>query len=430
MGRRARNEGSVFRRRDGRWAGAIIVGYRNDGKPIKKYVYASTQREVVKKLEDEKRKLAPNTETLEIQTVSQLVRSYSDQFCVGKSHWTVKDHNTIANKLESYYIGHVPLDGLTGDTLAKFFVNLETDRVSSRTRSRIYSLLKRALEYAVHLDLIKKSPLYLINAPSSGELQKPRDAWSAEELLEFIISDARRHRLFPCFHIMFAQGLRVGEALGLRWEDLEGSTLHIRRTVSHDRGELKTKPPKGTKVRKVFLTQEDLAILDQHKNAQEEEFGAAGIASSGWMFAGLKGQVILYDSFRRTFRYLAKVASVRPLRLHGTRRSWRTLNRKAGVDPVLLAHLGGHSPEVAEREYTIVDDLWAAEAVRSLSDIITAQPDNQTWAAAVLPQVKPLLERFWLVVSRDEPDPSEVASLTEQLAAAIADVIAKYALKN
>ena len=49
-GRRGNNEGSIFKRKDGRWCGEVLTGYKSDGKPIYKTVYRKTQQEVIREV--------------------------------------------------------------------------------------------------------------------------------------------------------------------------------------------------------------------------------------------------------------------------------------------------------------------------------------------------------------------------------------------
>jgi len=140
--RRGKNEGSVYRRKDGKWVGQVTVGYRPDnGKPIRKYTYASTREEAA-------RWVAATVVT----TQEQDADIPSDELVIKDflHNWltTFKVHEVCSRTMELYYsserlhidpaLGEVPLDGLTTLKIQTFLYQLQAEKhLSVRTLSLI-----------------------------------------------------------------------------------------------------------------------------------------------------------------------------------------------------------------------------------------------------------------------------------------------------
>ena len=414
MGRRARHEGSVYKRADGRWVGALVVNYKEDGRPLKRSVYGKTQKQALSKLQTLQQKLSEEGETPSgIATVEQLVRSYLGQLGVDKDVSTIAKHETRATQI-SGYIGDITLAEINGERLAKFFDTMKRDGVSGNIRARTHGILKKAFEYAVYEGLIPRSPLQQIACPPASPLKKERDAWTAVEVEKFVGSAAEQDRLFPAIYLILSNGLRPGEALGLKWTDVRGNQLHIQRTVRYFRRKLIEKPPKGRKTRTVGLSADVLERLKIHKLAMDEEFSTKGIDADDWIFPNRVGKVLHHTSFRRTLYRLADLAGVRRIRPHGLRRTWVSLGKRAGRNAAVMSKEAGHSVSVSDGSYTIVDSDWEAEESMSLLDVIKMQAKQSRWVSSTLTHVQTLLTDFDAAIAAsgpDLPDPGLIENL-------------------
>ena len=95
--------------------------------------------------------------------------------------------------------------------------------------------------------------------------------WSSAEIVEFL-NHARAHRLFAAFYLALSTGMRHGEVLGLRWQDIEGNILFVKQTLVRLKGGYAISTPKTAQsVRKVVLDPEIMAVLEQHKKQQQAE---------------------------------------------------------------------------------------------------------------------------------------------------------------
>lgn len=144
-------------------------------------------------------------------------------------------------------------------------------------------------------------------------------------------------------------GLRKGELLGLRWEDLDqgSGTASIRRTLQRTRtGGLTTLPAKTvSSERRIALPAPCLLSLRAHRKqqAQEKEKAGAGWVDSGHVFTRPDGHPIEPATLTRHFNALLHRAGLRQIRFHDLRHSTATLLLEQGVELVVIKELLGHA---------------------------------------------------------------------------------------
>jgi len=236
------------------------------------------------------------------------------------------------------------------------------------------SLLRRVCSLAVREGTLARNPAQhlgelLTRVGRAAALEvKTAEAWTRDEVAR-LLELAREHepRFAPALALLFSTGLRRGELLGLKWEDVdfERRRLHVRR--AYVRGEFTT--PKSGKGRFVAippaLAELLLELLAQrHREARaralrELEAGrpGAGVEVPAFVFPNERGGAIeeknLARSWRRVQRH-ALAAGIRPLKLHATRHTWATLALASGKASIrwVADQLGHHSPEFTLRTYT------------------------------------------------------------------------------
>ena len=171
---------------------------------------------------------------------------------------------------------------------------------------------------------------------------------TAEEARDFLTA-TDGHRLSALFELALRTGLRKGELLGLRWEDLDlaGGTASIRRTLQHtNSGGLVALPTKTqSSERRIALPTECLHSLEQHHARQRQEREAAGThwKASGYVFTRPDGSPIEGATLTRHFNALLRRATLRRIRFHDLRHSAATLLLEQGVELVVIKELLGHA---------------------------------------------------------------------------------------
>ncbi|WP_243455313.1 phage integrase SAM-like domain-containing protein [Meiothermus sp. CFH 77666] len=193
--RRGKGEGSIFQRKDGRWAASVTVGYGPDGKQRKRWVYGHTRREVAEKLA----RLLPKAGYGLIQAPQRLrlgewLEQWADQH--------TRTHNirpSTALKYREYLrrlqpLAHIFLSRLTALAIRAFMADL--GHLSPSTRRQTLQFLRAALRDAVRMGLIETNPADAVEPPPLAPV-RPSRAWSPEQATAFLQA-AQTHRHHDC----------------------------------------------------------------------------------------------------------------------------------------------------------------------------------------------------------------------------------------
>jgi integrase len=216
-------------------------------------------------------------------------------------------------------------------------------------------VLRRSLEQAVRWNLIPRNPTALADPPKVRKEEiKSLDPEQARTLLRVAGETGDRHEAL--YVLSLAAGLRMGEALGLKWSDVDlaGGSLCVNRQLQRMRrhddegkpGRLVFSEPKNASRRTVDLPQGALAALKRHRKRQlEEKLGVGGsYEDSGLVFATAKGTPLDAQTVvNRHFKPLLRRAGLPDTRWHDLRHSCFTLLLSRGVHPKFVQHLAGHA---------------------------------------------------------------------------------------
>lgn len=268
-------------------------------------------------------------------------------------------------------LGAVPLAQLTGPRITKLYRELETggrkdhqagQPLSARTVRYVATILRAALQAAVDTDLIPRNPADKANPPSAEQARAPEmHPWRADELRTFLDwaqaqAPAPGHDDRTTWHVLAFTGMRRGEALALRWRDvdLDAATVSVRRSVGAVRvkgeGErLIEGSTKTAKPRVVDLDAATVAALRGHRR----ERGALSLAlvrPDALIFGDTHGNYLHPTRFSRRFveavaRCRRQLGDAAPaaIRLHDMRHTHATLLLAAGVPVKVVSERLGHA---------------------------------------------------------------------------------------
>ncbi|MGI8727762.1 MAG: tyrosine-type recombinase/integrase [Solirubrobacterales bacterium] len=241
-------------------------------------------------------------------------------------------------------IGSVSLQGLTPPMLNRLYSDLQSG-LSPRTIRYIHAILRRALSDAVKWARLARSPADAADPPSLRAAKScEMKTWSGTELREFLDS-VRVDRLAACWRFLAMTGCRRGEALGLRWRDLDldrGRAMIIQ-TVVGNRVVSETKSERGR--RTIALDDDTVTALRAHHHAQSAERAVFGSAyqDGDLVFCREDGTAIWPRSLTRAFASHTEAAGLPKIRLHDLRHTHATLALQAGVHPKVVQERLGHA---------------------------------------------------------------------------------------
>lgn len=242
-------------------------------------------------------------------------------------------------------------------------------KLDSKTVILMLTVLSMALDDAMKEGILVRNVARLVDRPKVT--QDEMKTWTADEAAAFL-GYVAGHRLFAAWQ-MSLYGLRRGEVLGLRWEDVElkKATISIKMTRTIVDGEVVESEPKSTRSKRTLPLDEDLlAALKTRRKAQSEERLAAGSAynESPWVFVDEVGQPYHPEGFSDMFEVLIRKAGVPRLKLHGTRHTCGTLMSLRGVAPAVIAAWLGHArTSFTMNTYVHSQDAALAEAGQTLT---------------------------------------------------------------
>lgn len=249
-------------------------------------------------------------------------------------------------------IGNVPLQKLTAAHLDALYAELLTKGrrdgsggLSPRTVRYVHTVIRAALQTAFRWGRITHNPADRSEPPESVKTEARH--WTTDELRRFL-AHVEGDRLAPLYHLAAMTGLRRGEALGLRWQDLdlEAQTLKVNQSlVVVDGHSMITTPKTDAGRRTVALDPRTVAVLRAHRKAQTAERLAAGPAwaDTGLVFTRDDGRPLPPDWVYKRFVALVMAAGVPVISFHGLRHSHATALLGAGVDLKLASARLGHS---------------------------------------------------------------------------------------
>ena len=346
MSKRGNGEGGITRhKKSGLYMGRYTIETPTGKK--RKTVYGKTREEAHDKLVDA---LSNRNKGLIFEGEDQTLSVFLDRWLNGPVKGSVKPstfesyERTIRNHIDPT-LGHRKLKNLAPDHLQYFYQSKLDSGLAPGTVRLMHGILHKALEQAVKWGVLPRNVCKATTPPKPNTKEiHPLDAEQVREILEA----ARGNRLEALYVLAVTAGLRIGELLGLKWEDvdLDAETLRVRRTKSRAKTGPTFTAPKNGKGRQLRLTQRAVESLKSHKAAQNaERLGIGDLwQDNGLVFCTTGGKPLDFHNLRATsFKPLLKEAGLPDIRFHDLRHTCATLLLSRGHHPKLVQELLGHS---------------------------------------------------------------------------------------
>lgn len=213
--------------------------------------------------------------------------------------------------------------------------------LSARTVQYHHRVLGKALSYAVKMKILPYNIARDVSAPRAKK--KEMRALTAEEVRHFL-EVAKGHRDYPIIFMAVHTGMRRGELLGLKWQDIDfkNKIARVRRSLqkSKDDGLLlgSTKTDDG---RPVPLPDSVCELLKEHRNRKGQVVHLD--IKDNLIFTESNGNPINPGNLSHRIESLAKAAKLEGINLHGLRHTWATLALESGIHPKVVQAVLGHS---------------------------------------------------------------------------------------
>ncbi|GCE23280.1 tyrosine-type recombinase/integrase [Dictyobacter kobayashii] len=366
-------DGTIYERQDGRFVASLRLV---TGKRIERY--AKTRKDAKEKL---KQLIRENEQGSLVTERNQKVGEYLND-------WLKMRRDSLAIKTTTYVsyssymhrnvipvLGNIPLQQLTGTQIQRLYTALRNDGISPNTIHLIHTILSAALNDAVRWHRIALNPCKHLTAPRA---QRTEMKYLTHEQAIQLVEAAKGYRIEQIILLAVSLGLRKGEILGLRWDDIDFNQgiLTVRRTVSyippHDGAlhmYLETDPKTATSKRTIILPTFIQEALKAHRAQQLQERLKAG---KGWeqhnlVFCSTLGKHVKPSSLRAQFKEALQKANLPDIRFHDLRHSAATILLSMGVNVKVIQELLVHANvSITLNIYSHVTPAMQRDAMRAL----------------------------------------------------------------
>ena len=347
--RRPKGDGMIRRRKDGRWEGRIVVGHKENGSRIYKYVFAKTQKELLPKFHQLKEQYAG----MELTEQSKMtLGEWLDKWLAEIKEPMIRESTAdgyrryIENHIKPH-LGNKKLTSVSTSEIQKMYNKLKKEGrvnpnekdgkgLANATVRSIHMLLHEAMDGAVKEGLIPSNPTDGTTIPKLVKTGKPVLLESQlATFMEALNSDELWHDLF---YMEIMTGMRRGEICGLKWSDFddEQGAVIVERSVAYKEsnaveGDTKT----ANSYRRIILPPSVAEMLRERKKKAVTE----------WIFPkpDCPEKPIKPDSAYNQLKAILKEKGLPNMRFHDLRHTFATHAASNGIDPKTLASLLGHA---------------------------------------------------------------------------------------
>jgi len=285
-------------------------------------------------------------------------------------------------------LGAVRLRDLTPEAVDRWVRSLvvaedgERARLSATSARLVRKILSMSLEDAVRRGRLPRNPVTLTQPPKRSRTHR-KISWSLAECRQFLGAIAD-HRLYVAFHLALVTGVRRGELLGLRWEDVDLDTgqVAVVQQLAVERGRPVLKQLKTEASRRIVpIGMTTIGLLERHQELQAAEAEEAGSAweASALVFTTQLGGWIDPNNFARLMRELIASAGVAAITPKGLRHTAQSIGRVVvGDDKVMQERLGHSDIEITLGTYTHVVDEQHRSAGELIDSMFAAPQVDKT----------------------------------------------------
>lgn len=344
----------MIKRADGRWQDQVKL----PGMQKPKYFYGKTQKEVKQKM------AAWQKEQVAGKSFEKVSQEWEVEHEKASAYNTMRAYQAPLKRLREQFGSSKPGD-ITPDEVSAYLRYLAGRGYGQRTMSMEFAVLNMVFDYAIVKGYASTNPCGPVKLPSG--LPKAKRDMPTEEQLEAVKKGVKEpFGLFP--YMLLYTGMRRGELLALRWEDidLEAGVIHVTKSVYFAGSASVVKEPKTESGKRVVV------ILDALREVLPEP-------GTGYVFGGKKP---LTDyQFRSAWGNWAKAVGLGPGGMKGTdvtphqlRHAFATILYDAGVGEVDTMAIMGHSSIKVTREvYTHIRQDRIAQTTKQINDYLREQ---------------------------------------------------------
>ena len=375
--RRPSGDGMVRKREDGRWEGRIVVGHKQNGEPIFRYVLAKTQKELLDKLHRDLEAFqdVELTEDSRMTLGEWLDRWMEDYGAATLRPNTLRSYEQFIRCYIKPYLGDKIVSRVTRMDIQKLYRKLKHEgrvrehpehghELSDTMVLRIHAMLHRCLKDAEAAHVIARNPTDGAVVPKANH--RPKQILTKEQMDTFLTAVDRNEIWRDFFYTELTTGLRRGELLALLWSDLDpqNRSVSVTKSVSRLNGKLVVSQPKTQhSIRTLIVPQQAVDLLIQEHSLHPNNPYLFPSPTTGTMYSP--------ETVARIHKRILRDAGLEDCRFHDLRHTFATVALQNGVDIKTLSGMLGHySSGFTLDTYTHVTRKMQEEAAEKMGQFM------------------------------------------------------------
>lgn len=378
MAKRSNGEGSIYKRKDGRWCGAYY-----DENYKRHYIYAKTQKEVKQLLKEKQNHYYTDAANVSLQDwVNIYLEKYKRNEIKETTYGTYIQY--VGKHICGTPLGKKRLSDITSNMLQNFYNQKKEEGYNPKTIRHIAVIVNGAMDKAYKLRMIPENPNSYTTLPKRVPFEA---SYMSKEEVDKLVKESKDDPLYPIVILTLFTGMRKGEVMALKWSNInfDEKILSIEGSLSRIYSEPDEKghrhatytilDPKSKKSRRrIPLTKiaiEALEIQRHRQNMDKIKHGEVYI-DNGLVFCDEMGGYYNQRRFMNEYHEYLKKYGVSDIRFHDLRHSFASLLLLSGVSIKVIQELMGHSSIALSMDlYTHLAEELKYKSIKEFEDFMS-----------------------------------------------------------
>jgi integrase len=365
--RRGNNEGCLHQKANGSWKAAVMLQGRRLSKTCKTRKEAQEWLRLTFSQIDNGLTFASTKIKLAEYLADWLA---TEKTIMRQSTWSHYSQLTSAYIIPN--VGKITLRDLRTEHIQKLYNCLGGQGVGAPTIQKIHKLLRSAVGNAAKTGTIPRNPVAFAHPPagSVSEMKILDDSQVSQFLISII-----GHRWEALYYLAIATGMRRGELLGLKWEDIDWlkQTVKVERQIRP--GDQSFQPLKTRFSRRtITIGAKTIQVLHDHYERQQKTRKNSGSkwVENSLVFTNTHGGPLCANHMTRVFQELLEACGLPKIRFHDLRHTAASLMLNNGIPPIVVSRRLGHSKASTTLDvYGHLIDSMQEEAATLMDNLVT-----------------------------------------------------------
>lgn len=384
--RKSNGEGSIYQRADKRWCATIQIGTKDDGKKITKSFYGKQRKDVVKQLEEYKQLSNKHSHIIKDKTLDEYILKWQTTVKINELKPTSYDR--LESTIRTHIIGNVgyyQISDINSQIVQELINKLHKEKLSYSSIKKVYNALSGCFKYAINNRHIQFNPMNTVKLPATHKFEKKQMRILSEDEVKIFKTNctlkySNGEYIYPLGYgmiLLLNTGLRLGEALALKWSDInfDSKTITVsnnlvmavdRNNPTHNNKRVQinqdtTKTESGDRIIPLNKTATD--ALEHLKTIRY--FG-----EDSYILSTKENKPNKPRNFCRTYETILERSKIEHCGIHTLRHTFASHLFLNGVDIKTISVLLGHSSvEITYKTYIHLIKEQKSSAVKLLDEI-------------------------------------------------------------